>query len=68
MNDVATAAADIVWAHWRDGRLMPALPEPVRPRTRSRKRRPASGPSTLMCRCPAVLVAAIFQPKSGCAL
>jgi 2-keto-4-pentenoate hydratase len=35
MNDVATAAADIVWAHWRDGRLMPALPEPVRPRTRA---------------------------------
>ena len=29
------AAADIVWAHWRDGRRMPALPEPVRPRTRA---------------------------------
>jgi 2-keto-4-pentenoate hydratase len=30
-----TAAADIVWEHWRDGRRMPALPESVRPRTRA---------------------------------
>lgn len=28
-------AADIVWAHWRDGRRMSALPEAVRPRTRA---------------------------------
>ena len=35
---------------------------------RSRSSRPASGPSTLMCFCPATLVAAIFQPKSGAAL
>lgn len=31
----------------------------------SAMRRPAIGPSTLMCLCPARLVAAIFQPKSG---
>jgi 2-keto-4-pentenoate hydratase len=30
-----TSAADILWEHWRDGRRMPALPEPVRPRTRA---------------------------------
>ncbi len=30
-----TSAADLVWEHWRDGRRMPALPEPVRPRTRA---------------------------------
>jgi 2-keto-4-pentenoate hydratase len=30
-----TSAADIVWEHWRDGRRMAALPEPVRPRTRA---------------------------------
>jgi 2-keto-4-pentenoate hydratase len=29
------SAADIVWEHWRDGRRMAALPEPVRPRTRA---------------------------------
>jgi 2-keto-4-pentenoate hydratase len=28
-------AADIIWEHWRDGRRMAALPEPVRPRTRA---------------------------------
>ena len=33
--------------------------------TISASRRPASGPSTLMCCWPAALVAAIFQPKSG---
>jgi 2-keto-4-pentenoate hydratase len=30
-----TSAADIVWEHWRDGRRMAALPEPIRPRTRA---------------------------------
>ena len=30
--------------------------------------RPAMGPLTLMCFCPATLVAAIFQPASGRAL
>lgn len=30
--------------------------------TISASSRPASGPSTLMCACPAALVAAIFQP------
>jgi len=35
MDPVATAAADIVWEHWRDGRRMPALPEAVRPLTRA---------------------------------
>jgi 2-keto-4-pentenoate hydratase len=30
-----TSAADIVFEHWRDGRRMAALPEPVRPRTRA---------------------------------
>src|SRR5215213_1952800 len=29
------SAADIVWEHWRDGRRMAALPEPLRPRTRA---------------------------------
>jgi 2-keto-4-pentenoate hydratase len=29
------AAADALWEHWRDGRRMAALPEPVRPRTRA---------------------------------
>jgi hypothetical protein len=33
--------------------------------TRSRSMRPAIGPSTLMCRWPATLVAAIFQPTTG---
>jgi 2-keto-4-pentenoate hydratase len=28
-------AADLLWAHWRDGRRMPALPEALRPRTRA---------------------------------
>ena len=32
---VVTSAADILWEHWRDGRRMAALPEPVRPRTRA---------------------------------
>lgn len=32
--EVAVTAADIVWAHWRDGRRMSALPDAVRPRTR----------------------------------
>jgi hypothetical protein len=32
--------------------------------TVSDRMRPAIGPSTLMCFCPASLVAAIFQPKS----
>lgn len=29
------SAADIIWAHWREGRRLPALPEAVRPRTRA---------------------------------
>lgn len=29
------AAADTLWSHWHDGRLMPALPESNRPRTRA---------------------------------
>ena len=33
--NAVTSAADIVWKHWRDGRRMAALPEPVRPRTRA---------------------------------
>jgi 2-keto-4-pentenoate hydratase len=33
--DGAVTAADIVWAHWRDGRRMSALPDGVRPRTRA---------------------------------
>ena len=32
--------------------------------TVSERMRPAIGPSTLMCFCPASLVAAIFQPNS----
>ncbi|MEO5818961.1 MAG: fumarylacetoacetate hydrolase family protein [Vicinamibacteraceae bacterium] len=34
-EDAVTSAADIIWEHWRDGRRMAALPEPVRPRTRA---------------------------------
>jgi 2-keto-4-pentenoate hydratase len=30
-----TSAADVIWEHWRDGRRMAALPEPLRPRTRA---------------------------------
>ena len=33
--------------------------------TVSARIRPASGPATLMWRCPASLVAAIFQPNKG---
>ena len=36
--------------------------------TRSARMRPASGPSTPMCFCPATLVAAIFQPYGGWAV
>jgi 2-keto-4-pentenoate hydratase len=32
---VVTSAADIIWAHWRDGRRMAALPDAVRPRSRA---------------------------------
>src|SRR4029078_10781693 len=35
MERLVTSAADILWEHWRDGRRMAALPEPVRPRTRA---------------------------------
>jgi 2-keto-4-pentenoate hydratase len=31
----AETAADVVWAHWREGRRMSALPEAVRPRSRA---------------------------------
>ena len=37
-------------------------------KTISASSRPASGPSTPICDCPAWLVAAIFQPHSGFAL
>ena len=33
-TELVAAAAGILWEHWRDGRRMAALPEPVRPRTR----------------------------------
>ena len=34
-TDRLTSAADILWAHWRDGRRMAALPDAVRPQTRA---------------------------------
>ena len=42
------AAAAILWQHWQQSTRL--------------DEQPASGPSTRMCCCPAVLVAAIFQP------
>jgi 2-keto-4-pentenoate hydratase len=34
-DDQVQAASDVLWTHWRQGRRMPALPEPLRPATRA---------------------------------
>src|SRR3954453_8180412 len=34
-DDKAQAASDLLWAHWRQGRRIAALPEPLRPATRA---------------------------------